>query len=224
MITTTLYLAAAAETSCDPWRVLGTSYADRVAIAALADLTLARRLQVAPAADDESAAARRLHPVPGPPLGEPLDTAAALLGAADRNLDVDRAVRLLRDLAPVIEQHLLATGALAEAGQKGLLRKRTVVAPRPEAVAAARSAVAAAAQRPDAPSRTLALLATVGLPDRRAAILHGGARPTRPDPFDDLAPSAPNSDGAPLGDNAADLLTALVTVLAGTTDHTGAFE
>lgn len=224
MITSTVVLAAAGDGSTDPWHVLGNSYADRLALAALADLTLLRRLRVAPEVADESPAARRLELLPGPQLGGALGVACDLLAASTKQLDVDRAVRLLRDLAPAVEAELVASGAFVEAGQKGLLKKRTVLAARPEAVAAAQTQIRGPADPRLAEPRALVLVATTGLPAKRMTKLCGGALAMRPDPFDAFPSGSIALDGQPLGDNAADLLTALVTVLAATSDTTNDFD
>jgi len=227
LICTTLYLAAA-EGPVDPWHVLGNSYADRLAIAALADLTLARRLAAAPAADDESPAARVLEVQPGPAPTGVLDAALRGLASTSKRRDIDRVVGLLRDLSPAIERDLLASGGLVARGQKGLLRKRPVLAADPAARAAAqsriRTAAAAASGPAGAADRALALMAIIGMPRRRQARLCGEPLAADLDPFDAFDPSSSGLDGRRLGDKAADLLTALTTVLAATHDTTNDFE
>lgn len=224
MLVTDLQLAAAGGDSTDPWHVLGNSYAERLAIVTLADLTLLRLLQVAPAADDESPAARRLHLVPAPPAPGVIGWAHGALASVTKQLDVDRAVRALRDVAPVVEAQLVAEGALVEQGQKGLLRKRTVLAPEPTRLAAAQHRVRSPGRPLTATSRAMVVLSTFGLPRDRLAQLAGGALDADAlaigawDPFD---PALLAPDGHPLGPNAADLLTSLVYVLAGTHDTTG---
>ena len=96
MILPTIHLAAWADPSGDPWRVLGNSGFARLAIAGLADLALARRLAVAPAADDEGPGGRRLSLVPGPPVGGLTAFVEQTLAGVTKQLDVDRAVRSLR--------------------------------------------------------------------------------------------------------------------------------
>jgi len=223
MIVTTIYLAAGG-TAADPWPVLGNSGPERLALAALADLTLARRLQAAPEAENESAAARRLALVPGPPLPPVLSTAMASLASVTKQLDVDRAVRALRDLAPAVEAALVASGDLVEQGTKGLLRKRPALVGRPESVTAARQWIGAFPWPPTAEVHALALLATIGLPDQRRFEMVGGMvgqQLLALDPFGPFDPNAPAPDGAPLGPNGADLLGALTVVLLGTPDTTG---
>ncbi len=223
MIVTTIYLAAGGA-SADPWPVLGNSGTERLAIAALADLTLARRLQVAPAADDESPAARRLAIVPGPPLPHVLSAAIDALTSVTKQLDVDRAVRSLRNLAPAVEAALVSTGELVEHGTKGLLKKRPAVVAHPQWLAAARQRIGSFAWPPSAEAHALALIATTGLPDqRRWEMLGGTAGPELGalDPFGTFDPNAPAPDGAPIGPNGADLLSALTLELAATSDTTG---
>jgi hypothetical protein len=223
VILSTIVLAAAGGESTDPWHVLGSSYSERLAIAALADLTLARRLTIAPAADDESPAARRLGLGGGPPLPGPSGVAFETLASVTRSLDVDRAVHALRDIAPAAEGELVATGAFVAAGEKGVFKKRTRLAARPEAVAWAQTAITRAATA-TAGGRALVLIATVGLPARRLARLCGGEAPPRLDPFEPFHPALPSSDGLALGHDAADLLTTLVVVLAATSDTTNDFD
>ncbi|MGD9997968.1 MAG: hypothetical protein AB7L17_15180 [Ilumatobacteraceae bacterium] len=224
MIATTVYLAAAGDGSTDPWHVLGNSYAERLALAALADLALLRGLDVAPADPSESPAARRLALVGGPGLPGALGVAASALAASTKQLDVDRAVRLLRDLSPAIEAELVQTGALVAGGQKGLLKKRAVLVARPEAVADAQARLRAGASDDTAAGLTLAVFATTGMPARRLVKLCGGAPPAAPDPFDAFRRDMVAPDGQPIGDRVADLLTTLATVLAATSDTTNDFD
>lgn len=224
MILHTLVLAAAVDSSTDPWHVLGNSYAERLALAALADLTLGRQLQIGPPDDDASPAARRLAVVsdqrPGGALGDAFD----LLLSAGTKLDVDRAVRLLRDLAPAVEADLVVGGHLVETGQKGLLRKRAVLAVRPESGAEAQAQIRAGAGSAAAGPRALFLLAITGLPSKRATRLCGATPSLSFDPFEPFDPNSVAPDGHTLGPNAADLLVTLTTVLAATTDTTNDFD
>jgi hypothetical protein len=224
MILRTITLAAAGGSSTDPWHVLGNSYADRLAIAALADLTLLRRLRIAPAADDESPAARRLEVLAGGRPDGALGDACDALMSSTKQLDIDRAVRLLRDIAPEVEAELRAAGDLVPAGQKGVLKKRTVLVPRQESIAVARARIREPADPRLAEPRALVLIATTGMPTKRLTQLCGGAVAMRPDPFDAFPAASIAPDGQPLGDNAADLMTALVTVLAATSDTTNDFD
>lgn len=223
MIVTTIYLAAGGE-SADPWPVLGNSGRERLALAALADLTVQRRLQVAPEAEDESPAGRRLAIVPGAAVAPVLASALDALAGVSKQLDVDRAVRALRDLAPAVEAALRASGDIVEVGTSGLLRKRAALAARPESVAAARQWIGAFPWPPSAEVHALALLATIGLPDQRRYEMVGGMvgqQLLALDPFGPFDPNAPAPDGAPIGPNGADLLGALTMVMAGTSDTTG---
>ncbi|MBI5089851.1 MAG: hypothetical protein HZB15_13595 [Actinobacteria bacterium] len=195
-----------------------------MAIAALADLTLVRRLQIAPALESESPAARRLVLLPGPAASGATGAASDALTASTKPLDVDRAVRLLRDLAPAIEAELVASGALVEGGQKGLLKKRTVLTARPEAVSWAQAQIRGAALERGAASRALVVVATTGMPTKRLHQLCGGALTAGLDPFDAFRVDSPAPDGQPLGHNGADLLTTLATVLAATSDTTNDFD
>jgi len=223
MIVTTVYLAAGGA-AADPWPVLGNSGTERLALAALADLALARRLQVAPAADDESPAARRLAIVPGPPLPPVLAAAVDALSSVTKQLDIGRAVRALRDLAPAVEAALVASGDVVEQGTRGVLRKRAALRARPESVAAARQWIGWFPWPPNAEVHALALLATIGLRRQRMAELLGGAAGPQLlalDPFGPYDPNALAPDGAPIGPNGADLLGALTLELAATSDTTG---
>jgi hypothetical protein len=227
-IVATIYLAAA-EDSTDPWHVLGHTYDARLAIAALADLALARRLVAAPGAADDSPAARVLEVVPGPAPAGALAAALAGLASTSKRRDIDRVVGLLRDLSPAIEADLLASSGFVAAGEKGRFRKRTALAVDGDARAAAQARIrdaaeSAAAGAGGAAERALALVAMTGLSARRLSRLCGGARPARLDPFEPFDPASRGPDGRLLGDKPADLLTALVTVLAATHDTTNDYE
>ena len=223
MILTTIVLAAAGGDSTDPWHVLGNSYDDRLAIAALADLALARRLAIGPAAEDESPAARRLALGQGPTLAGSAGVAFDALTRATRALDVDRAIRALRDITPAAEADLVASRAFVAADAKGVFKKRSTFVARADAVAWAQSAIARADVR-TAEGRSLVAIATVGLPDRRLARLCGGQPVPRLDAFEPFHPALPAPDGTPIGENTADLLTTLVVVLAATNDTTNDFD
>jgi Golgi phosphoprotein 3 (GPP34) len=217
LIASTVYLAAAEE-SADPWHVLGSTYAERLAIAALADLALARLVTALPEGRDESPAARRVQTVPGPIPAGALGVAVAALTASTKQLDVDRAVRLLDDLAPAIEADLVATGALVEGATKGLFKKRAVLSASPAHRDAARGRIRAAASSTAAADRALVLIATMGLSGKEMAQMCGGTISSMHDPFEPFSESAVAPDGHPLGTGPAELLTALVYVLAGTGD------
>lgn len=223
MIVTTVYLAASGGDGADPWRVLGNSGHVRLAVAALADLAVARALEVEPAADDESPAARRLAVVDPVPAHNLLRAAVGELSNVSRTLDIDRAVRALRNLSQAVEAELVAAGELVEQGQRGLLKKRSVLAARSEGVDAAQQRIRGADTR-TAEARALVLIATAGLAGKRLQQMTGGATPAGLDPFDAFSPAAPAPDGAPIGPNGADLLTALITVLMATTDTTGRMD
>ena len=223
MISTTLYLAAAEE-SADPWHVLGNPYAPRLAIAALADLGLTRRLSVAPGAMAQSPATRLLEVLPGPPPPGVLRAALAAMVSTGERRDVDRVVHLLGDLSPAIAADLVASGELVVRGQTGRWRKRPVLAAVPEARVQAQSRIRSAAGSPAPADRALALVASAGMPAQRLARLCGGLLPAHHDPFERFDPASPAADGRPLGDKAADLLTTLITVLAATQDTTNDFE
>ena len=223
MIVTTIHLAAGGERA-DPWPVLGNSGRDRLAIAALADLALARRLQIAAAAGDESPAGRGLVVVDGAPVPPVLAWALDALAGVSKHRDVDRAVRALRDIGPVVQAALLAAGDVAQQGSTGLLRKRPALVARPESVAAARQWIGMFPWPPTAEVHALALIATTGLPDQRRYELVGGMvgpQLLALDPFGPFDPNAPAPDGLPIGANGAELLGVLTTVLAATSDTTG---
>lgn len=223
MILPTIHLAAWADPSGDPWRVLGNSGFARLAIAGLADLALARRLAVAPAADDEGPGGRRLSLVPGPPVGGLTAFVEQTLAGVTKQLDVDRAVRSLRDLGPQVDAALVASGDLVEQGRRGMFGKRTAYAPVVERAAAAQSWIRMPGLPLSAAGRALVLIATTGLSAKRMARLTGG--PLAPElstlsPWQDFDPGLLAPDGAPIGPMVADLLDALVLELAGTSDTT----
>jgi hypothetical protein len=224
MIVTTIYLAAMDEGSGDPWGVLGNSGAERLAIGALADLTLARHLAIGPETGNDSPAGRRLDLLVRPVAPRVLAAAHDELSTVSKQLDIDRAVRALRDLAPTIEQELIDAGDLVPAGQKGMFKKRTTFAPVAERVAAARQRIRSLPEGPTLESRVLAVLATTGLPRKRLHRLAGGALDAPVgalDPFEPYDPGATAPDGAPIGTHGAELLSALTVVLAATSDTTG---
>ncbi|MFN8021698.1 MAG: hypothetical protein U0Q03_09255 [Acidimicrobiales bacterium] len=224
MILSTIHLAAWAGGEGDPWKVLGNSGFERLAIAGLADLALARRLAVAPAADDESPGARRLSLVPGPPVGGITAVVEQTLAGVTKQLDVDRAVRALRDLGPQVDAALVASGDLVPQGQHGMFKKREAYAAQPERGAAAQSWIRMPGLPLTAAGRAMVLIAVLGLPNDRMIRLTGG--PLAPElapvsPWVEFDPGLQAPDGAPIGPMTARLLDALVEVLAGTSDTTG---
>jgi hypothetical protein len=226
LISTTLYLAAA-DGSTDPWHVLGNSYAERLAIAALADLTLARRLAVGAARPDESPAARVLEARPGPEVTGVLAAALTAWSGTGKRRTIDRSVHQLRNLSTDIAAALVASGDLVAAERPRRWRRATVLTAAPGAPEAAQASIRAAAGSPAAADRALTLAASIGLPARRRARLWGGATAVQPEPFEPFEPfdpAVPAPDGRPLGEPFAETLTALMTVLAATQDTTNDFE